>query len=37
MQTRYDILKQLGVRNIAAFNSRQVNKELEASLSIPDP
>jgi S-DNA-T family DNA segregation ATPase FtsK/SpoIIIE len=37
MQTRYDILKQLGVRNITAFNSRQINKELEASLSIPVP
>jgi S-DNA-T family DNA segregation ATPase FtsK/SpoIIIE len=37
MQLRYDILKQLGVRNIAAFNSRQVNRELEASLSIPIP
>lgn len=37
MQTRYDILKQLGVRNITAFNSRPINKELEASLSIPVP
>jgi S-DNA-T family DNA segregation ATPase FtsK/SpoIIIE len=37
MQTRYDILKQLGVRNISAFNNRQINKELEASLSIPIP
>lgn len=37
MQTRYDILKQLGVRNISAFNNRQINKELEASLSIPTP
>jgi DNA segregation ATPase FtsK/SpoIIIE, S-DNA-T family len=37
MQTRYDILKQLGVRNISAFNNRQINKELEASLSIPVP
>lgn len=37
MQTRYDILKQLGLRNISAFNSRSVNKELEASLSIPIP
>lgn len=37
MQTRYDILKQLGLRNITAFNSRKVNKELESSLSIPIP
>jgi DNA segregation ATPase FtsK/SpoIIIE, S-DNA-T family len=37
MQTRYDILKQLGLRNISAFNSRTVNKELEESLSIPIP
>lgn len=37
MQTRYEILKQLGVRNSAAFNSRQINKELESSLSIPVP
>ncbi len=37
MQIRYEILKQLGVRNISAFNSRHINKELEASLSIPIP
>lgn len=37
MQTRYDILKQLGLRNITAFNSRNVNKELESSLSLPIP
>lgn len=37
MQTRYDILKQLGVRNITAFNNRQINKELESSLSVPIP
>jgi S-DNA-T family DNA segregation ATPase FtsK/SpoIIIE len=37
MQTRYDILKQLGVRNISSFNSRHINKELESSLSIPIP
>lgn len=37
MQSRYDILKQLGVRNISAFNNRQINKELESSLSIPIP
>jgi DNA segregation ATPase FtsK/SpoIIIE, S-DNA-T family len=37
MQMRYDILKQLGLRNISAFNSRQINKEFEASLSTPIP
>ncbi len=37
MQTRYDLLKQLGLRNISAFNSRQINQELESSLSTPVP
>lgn len=37
MQVRYEILKQLGLRNISAFNSRKINKELEASLNIPIP
>lgn len=37
MQTRYDLLKQLGLRNISAFNSRQINQELESSLSNPVP
>jgi S-DNA-T family DNA segregation ATPase FtsK/SpoIIIE len=37
MQVRYEILKQLGLRNIGAFNGRKPNKELEASLSIPIP
>jgi S-DNA-T family DNA segregation ATPase FtsK/SpoIIIE len=37
MQTRYDILKHLGLRNISAFNSRQINPELESSLSISVP
>jgi S-DNA-T family DNA segregation ATPase FtsK/SpoIIIE len=37
MQTRYDILKQLGLRNMTAFNNRQINKELESSLNIPIP
>ena len=38
MQNRYEILKQLGLRNITAFNSRSINAEFEASLglSIPD-
>lgn len=37
MQVRYEILKQLGLRNIGAFNNRKINKELESSLSIPIP
>ena len=37
MQMRYEILKQLGVRNILAFNNRQINPELESSLSIAVP
>jgi S-DNA-T family DNA segregation ATPase FtsK/SpoIIIE len=37
MQQRYEILKQLGVRNISAFNSRQVHPEVEAQLPIPVP
>lgn len=37
MQVRYEILKQLGLRNISAFNNRKVNKELESSLGIPIP
>ncbi len=37
MQVRYEILKQLGLRNISAFNSRKINKDLEASLNIPIP
>ena len=37
MQVRYEILKQLGLRNIGAFNSRKVNKDLESSLNIPIP
>lgn len=37
MQVRYDILRQLGLRNITAFNNRQPNKELEASLNVPVP
>jgi S-DNA-T family DNA segregation ATPase FtsK/SpoIIIE len=35
MENRYEILKQTGVRNIEAFNHRQVNAESEASLDIP--
>lgn len=37
MQIRYEILKQLGLRNITAFNARKPNKDLEASLSVPIP
>lgn len=37
METRYEILRQLGVRNINAFNTRNPNKELESSLSLPIP
>ena len=37
MEVRYEILRQLGVRNINAFNTRTINRELEASLSIPIP
>ena len=37
MQVRYEILKQLGLRNISAFNGRKVDKELESSLGIPIP
>lgn len=37
MQVRYEILKQLGLRNITAFNTRKVNKDLESSLNIPIP
>lgn len=37
MQVRYEILKQLGLRNITAFNNRKKNSDLESSLSIPIP
>lgn len=37
MQVRYDILKQLGLRNITAFNSRSPNREFETSLNISVP
>jgi DNA segregation ATPase FtsK/SpoIIIE, S-DNA-T family len=37
MQSRYEILKLLGVRNITAFNERTVDKALEESLGIPIP
>jgi DNA segregation ATPase FtsK/SpoIIIE, S-DNA-T family len=37
MQLRYEILKQLGLRNISAFNSRKINAEFEQSLGIQVP
>ena len=37
MTLRYEMLRQLGLRNIHAFNSRSINKDLEASLSIQIP
>ena len=37
MQSRYEVLKLLGVRNITAFNERTVDKALEESLGVPIP
>jgi DNA segregation ATPase FtsK/SpoIIIE, S-DNA-T family len=37
MQKRYDILKQLGLRNITAFNHRKIRPDFEASLSVKIP
>lgn len=37
MQLRYEILKQLGLRNISAFNGRKINEDFEKSLSVPIP
>jgi S-DNA-T family DNA segregation ATPase FtsK/SpoIIIE len=37
MNNRYDILKHLGLRNITAFNSRKIDKTLEASFISPIP
>jgi DNA segregation ATPase FtsK/SpoIIIE-like protein len=37
MLLRYEILKQLSVRNIAAFNSRKIDQEMESQLSIAIP
>ncbi len=37
MQVRYEILKQMGLRNITAFNSRKIDKQFEASLNVPIP
>lgn len=37
MENRYEILKQLGLRNIEAFNARKIDKEFEASLGKEFP
>ncbi len=37
MELRYEVLKHLGLRNIASFNSRQMNKEFEDSLDVDVP
>lgn len=37
MEKRYEILKQIGVRNIESFNTRQPNKDFESSLNIEIP
>jgi S-DNA-T family DNA segregation ATPase FtsK/SpoIIIE len=37
MQVRYDILKQLGLRNSSAFNNRAIDKQLESTLPQPIP
>ncbi|MBS0629761.1 MAG: DNA translocase FtsK 4TM domain-containing protein [Verrucomicrobia bacterium] len=37
MQVRYEILKQLGLRNITAFNMRKRDIQFEESLDIPIP
>ena len=37
MERRYEIFRQLGIRNILAFNGRKVNTELESSLDLDIP
>lgn len=37
MEKRYEIFRQLGIRNILAFNTRKVNQELETSLDLNIP
>ncbi|MGM0440707.1 MAG: DNA translocase FtsK 4TM domain-containing protein [Chlamydiota bacterium] len=37
MEKRYEIFKQLGVRNITSFNHRKANPELELSLDMEIP
>lgn len=37
MEKRYELLKQIGARNIESYNSRTIDKEFEASLGIEIP
>ena len=37
MEKRYDLLKQIGVRNIEAYNQRTIDKNFEDSLNIEIP
>jgi DNA segregation ATPase FtsK/SpoIIIE, S-DNA-T family len=37
MEKRYDLLKQIGARNIEAFNKRTIDKDFEASLGLEIP
>lgn len=37
MERRYEIFRQLGTRNIHGFNTRKINKDLEASLDLEIP
>ena len=37
MEHRYEVLKLLGLRNIASFNSRDINKEFEETLDLEIP
>ncbi len=37
MENRYELLKQIGVRNIEAFNTRTIDKEFERPHSNRDP
>lgn len=37
MERRYDLLKQIGTRNIDSFNTRTIDKNFEASLEVEVP
>lgn len=37
MEKRYELLRQIGARNIEAFNTRTIDKEFEATLEIEVP
>lgn len=37
MENRYEVLKQVGVRNISSFNERTINKQAEEQLTIQIP